>query len=335
MRLYIFIHYSNINTNSYNHIVCYAKNLARFKFTFPIIVLNTNSILFFIKNGCLHLSKRVFLSFSAIIPQNSILHFWSPRKYIYDYFITLGKRLKLVLHMEDNYQYLSKENSNNCISHKDIIALISAFDYVTTINKNIFYLYRLPLQKYILLRPPTVIHKISYSKNKCGILHLGTINQYNVSQVLQILKSNFLASEEFKLVGKNFYPKFFNDLKNCDDYGFVKEKELYEILSNTLISFVPYLAHEFDHYRYPSKVPDLLTAGVPTLLPDYEYYQDIFNEFPELKYDKPQKGRPIENLDELVIKARHDAYRNELSQFARDYFSNQKSFLDFVSMVGY
>ena len=131
------------------------------------------------------------------------------------------------------------------------------------------------------------------------------------------------------------FTRIFNEFKNCHDYGFVNENELNEILSNTLISFVPYLVHDFDYYRYPSKVPDLLSAGVPTLLPDYEYYKDIFNEFPEIKYDRPPKDSPIESLAELVTKARYDSYRNELSKFAKDYFSNQKSFLDFVSMVSY
>lgn len=330
MRLYFFIHYSNTNTNSYNHIISFAQRVYTFKQVLPIIVLNSDSFLFYFRKGCLHISKKIFLSVSDLLPKDSILHFWSARRYIEEYYCTLVNKFKLVIHLEDNYNLLSQCSSNNCFSESDSLFIIRKFKYITSINKNLSTLYSIPKSKFFLLRPPTIIHnRCTYNKNS-NILHLGTINQYNRDQIYDFIKTNL---NSFILVGKNFYPEFFNDFKNCYNYGFVNEKELNEILSNTLISFVPYLARDFDYYRYPSKVPDLLSAGVPTLLPDYEYYQDIFNEFPELKYNRPQKDRPIESLAELIEKARCESYRKKLSQFAKDYFANQKSFLEFLSIV--
>ena len=330
MRLYFFIHYSNTNANSYNHIISFAQKVYTFKKVFPIIVLNSDSFLFYFRKGCLHISKRIFLCVSDLLPKDSILHFWSARRYIEGYYHSLVNRFKLVIHLEDNYNFLSQCSSNNCFSESDSLFIIRKFKYITSINKNLSTLYSIPKSRFFLLRPPTIIQKRCICYENSNILHLGTINQYNRDQIHDFIKTNL---NSFILVGKNFYPEFFNDFKNCYDYGFVNEKELNEILSNTLISFVPYLSHDFDYYRYPSKVPDLLSAGVPTLLPDYKYYQDIFNEFPELKYNRPQKDRPIESLAELIEKARCESYRKKLSQFAKDYYCNQKSFLDFVSIV--
>lgn len=330
MRLYFFIHYSNTNANSYNHIISFAQKVYTFKKVFPIIVLNSDSYLFYFRKGCLHISKRIFLSVSDLLPKDSILHFWSVRRYIEEYYYTLVNRFKLVIHLEDNYSFLSQCYSNNCFSKSDSLFILRKFKYITSINKNLSTLYSIPESKFFLLKPPTIIHKrCTYNENS-NILHLGTINQYNRDQIRYFIKTNF---NSFILVGKNFYPDFFYDFKNCFDYGFVNERDLNEILSNTLISFVPYLAHDFDYYRYPSKVPDLLTAGVPTLLPNYEYYQEIFDHFPELKYDRPKKGKRDGSLADLIEKARCESYRKKLSKFAKDYFANQKRFLDFVSIV--
>ena len=333
MRLYFFIHYSNTNANSYNHIISFSQILLNYKKLFPVIVLNSNSILFYFRKGCLHISKRIFLLVSDLIPKNSILHFWSPRRYIDDYYYCLVDRFKLVIHLEDNYLFLSQCKSNKCYSEICTKLIINKFHYCTSINKNISSLFTIPQNNYFLLKAPSIIHETCTYHNNLNILHLGTINQYNYCQIYGFIKANQTDNLKFVLVGKNFFSKSFRNFNFCYDYGFVKEIKLMEILSNTLASFVPYLVHDFDFYRYPSKVPDLLTAGVPTLLPDYEYYQDIFNEFPELKYDKPKKGRRVPNLSKFLENAKCVDYRKKLSQFSKDYFSCKRNFIDFIEIV--
>ena len=183
--------------------------------------------------------KRIFLSVSDLLPKDSILHFWSARRYIEGYYKSLVNKFKLAIHLEDNYNFLSQCSSNNCFSESDSLFIIRKFKYITSINKNLSTLYSIPKSKFFLLRPPTIIQKRCTYYENSNILHLGTINQYNRDQIHYFIKTNF---NSFILVGKNFYPEFFNEFKNCHDYGFVNENELNEILSNTLISFVPYLA---------------------------------------------------------------------------------------------
>ena len=78
------------------------------------------------------------------------------------------------------------------------------------------------------------------------------------------------------------------------------------------------------------QVPDLLAAGIPTLLPNYEYYQDIFDQFPELSYRKSKYAQKPVDLTVVMSKAKSSTYRNELAQFAKEYFYNDNGFLDFV-----
>lgn len=331
MRLYFFIHYSNINNNSYNHISCFSNKLSLVKGFLPIIVLNSDSLLFFVKHNVLHISKRIFLALSSILPRNSILHFWTPREYLLEYFDLIQSKFKTVVHLEDNYRFLSKQSTNKCLSHSTTLHLIRAFDSVTVINQKLSDLYSDSVRSSFLLRAPTMHKKLSTRNIKSVILHLGTINQYNFRQIHEFIKTNRMEGVRFALVGKNFFPEAFRNLSFCDDYGFVKEKKLKEILSSILLSFVPYLNPEFDQYRYPSKVPDLLAAGIPTLLPNYEYYQDIFDQFPELSYRKSKHAQKPVDLTVVMSRANSSTYRNELAQFAKEYFSNDDGFSDFVN----
>jgi len=330
MRLYVFIHYSNTNNNSYNHISCFTNKLSLAKGFLPIIVLNSDSLLFFVKYNVLHISKRIFLALASILPRNSILHFWTPRKYLLEYLHLLQSKFKTVIHLEDNYRFLSKQSTNKCFSHSTTLRLIRGFDSVTIINEKLSDLYSDSVRSSFLLRAPTK-HKKSLGRNiKSVILHLGTINQYNFRQIYEFINANRMEGGRFALVGKNFFPEAFRNLSFCDDYGFIKEKKLKEIFSFILLSFVPYLNPEFDQYRYPSKVPDLLAAGIPTLLPNYEYYQDIFDQFPELSYRKSKYAQKPVDLTVVMSKAKSSTYRNELAQFAKEYFYNDNGFLDFV-----
>ena len=236
MRLYFFIHYSNVNTNSYNHIISFAQKVYTFKRAFPIIVLNSNAILFFFRKGCLHISKRIFLSVSNLLPKDSILHFWSPRRYIQDYCYSFVNRFKLVIHLEDNYHFLSQCSSNNCFSKSQSSFVIRKFEYVTSINKNLSTLYSIPKNKFFLLKPPSIIDKRCKYNDKSNILHLGTINQYNYRQIHVFIKENQAKDLRFVLVGKNFFPESFSNLAFCDDYGFVNENKLKGIFTTILIA---------------------------------------------------------------------------------------------------
>jgi hypothetical protein len=163
-------------------------------------------------------------------------------------------------------------------------------------------------------------------------LHLGTINQYNYRQIYVFIKENQAKDIRFVLVGKNFFPETFCNLAFCNDYGFVKESKLKRIFSSILASFVPYLNPEFDQYRYPSKVPDLLVAGVPTFLPNYEYYQGIFDYFPELSYEQNANFCNTDFNDKLICFKDND-YRHELSLFAREYFVEDSSFKKYLKNI--
>lgn len=332
MRLYFFIHYSNTNANSYNHIISFAQKVYTVKRVLPIIVLNSNSILFFFRKGCLHISKRIFLSVSNLIPKDSILHFWSPRNYIQEYYYSLVNKFKLVIHLEDNYHFLSQCSSNNCFSKSQSSFIISKFEYFTSINKNLSTLYSIPKHNFFLLKPPSIIHQKCKYNDKSNILHLGTINQYNYRQIYVFIKENQAKDIRFVLVGKNFFPETFCNLAFCNDYGFVKESKLKRIFSSILASFVPYLNPEFDQYRYPSKVPDLLVAGVPTFLPNYEYYQGIFDYFPELSYEQNANFCNTDFNDKLICFKDND-YRHELSLFAREYFVEDSSFKKYLKNI--
>ena len=333
MRFYFFIHYSNTKSNSYNHIISFAQKAYNLKNTLPVIVLNTDSVLFYFRKGCLHISKRVFLSIADFLPQNSIIHFWSPRKYINEFYYITEKRFKNVLHLEDNYKYLSRCSSNKCICHNAVLSIINTFDYVTTINVNLCKLYSIKRSKCLLLRPPTIIKEFIKIRKNNNVLYLGTINKYNYKQINSFINHNLSIHRRFILVGKNFYKNIFIDSDNCDTYGFLNEDELLNVLANTLVSFVPYLEYKFDHYRYPSKVPDLLTAGIPTLLPNYDYYRDIFEHFPEFRYTIKDGSHKVNKLSELIEIAKCSTYRNRLSDFAVDYFSSSNDFESFASSI--
>ena len=332
MRFYFFIHYSNINNNSYNHISCFSCKLSLRKGFLPIIVLNSDSLLFFVKHKVLHISKKIFLALGSILPKDSILHFWTPRKYLLEYLHLLQSKFKTVIHLEDNYRFLSKQSSNKCLSHSTTLRLIRGFDSVTVINEKLNDLYSGSVRSSFLLRAPTMHKKLPCRNIKSVILHLGTINQYNFRQIYEFINSNQMKKLRFALVGKNFFPESFTKLFFCDHYGFVKEKKLKEILSTTLVSFVPYLNPEFDLYRYPSKVPDLLVAGVPTFLPDYEYYQGIFEYFPELRYEQNAKLCDTDINDKLIC-FKDNAYRHDLALFARKYFTNDSCFKKYLKNI--
>jgi hypothetical protein len=331
MRLYFFIHYSNTNNNSYNHIICFSNKLKSVKGFIPIVVLNSDSLLFFIKHNILHMSRRIFLALGSILPRNTVLHFWTPRKYLLEYLDLFQSKSKTVIHLEDNYRFLREKSSNNCLSHKSSLCLINKFEYVTILNKRLRVLYSTSVRQCFLLRAPTIHKKLTTGSVKSAILHLGTINQYNFCQIYEFINLYQTEDLKFALVGKNFFPEIFKSLPLCDDYGFVGEKKLLDILSTALISFVPYLNPEFDHYRYPSKVPDLLAVGIPTLLPSYDYYQDIFNNFPEFRYEKSKHGSNQLDLAVFMSRAKCDKYRNEISQFAKEYFADDSSFLKFLN----
>ena len=170
MKLYFFIHYANTNSNSYNHIISFSQNLLHLKKLFPIIVLNSDSILFYFRKGCLHISKRVFLSVADLLPKDSILHFWSPRRYIEEYYYCLVNRFKLVIHLEDNYHFLSHCTSNKCFPKKSNLFIIKKFKYFTSINKSLSNLFSIPKDKFYLLKPPSIIHERCTYNNSSNIL---------------------------------------------------------------------------------------------------------------------------------------------------------------------
>ena len=141
MRLYFFIHYSNTNNNSYNHISCFSRKLLLAKGFLPIIVLNSDSLLLYRKQNVIHISRRIFLVLSSILPRNTILHFWTPRKYLLQYLDLYKENLKTVIHLEDNYRFLHQQSINNCLSHNTSLRLIHIIDYVTIINEKLISLY--------------------------------------------------------------------------------------------------------------------------------------------------------------------------------------------------
>ena len=97
--------------------------------------------------------KEFFFPFRIFYQKILFYIFWSARRYIEEYYCSLVNRFKLVIHLEDNYNFLSQCYSNNCFSKSNSLFIIRKFKYITSINKNLSTLYSIPKSKFFLLRP--------------------------------------------------------------------------------------------------------------------------------------------------------------------------------------
>lgn len=237
---------------------------------------------------------REVLSGDKKLPFFDILHAWTPRENVRRFVTTfwIKNPTRVIVHLEDNEDVLRKRILGDTLSViiPDGLScpsasrwLLEAADGATIIVPSLTDL--IPYNKPCIKLPPIIDHnffapsthsplstkeksepiKIGYFGNVsavniedflllCKAVRL--INQWGYSAIL--LKTGTIAHEmRHKLPVDELLP--------MNDYGFVDRSRMPYIMSKADVCVQPGNADDFNNYRMPSKIPEILSMGIPLI----------------------------------------------------------------------
>lgn len=171
-------------------------------------------------------------------------------------------------------------------SVKKFDAIIGAIDEITDkFNHNRAITVKNYAAKYIL----DEIEAIEYDKedDKLIAIYVGAISE--IRGIKELIKSiNILDGKvELWVLGSWESKKLFEECKNikgyeyCKYFGYLKLKEVYKYIKAADIGLC--ILHPVENYKesIPIKVMEYMTAGLPVICSDFEYWKNIFGDIGE------------------------------------------------------
>jgi len=308
--------YHNFRSNSTIQVNQFANNLAQIGHSCAICIPDD-------KNSANNLSNNILyniITYEESLKNNlyffknckpDIIHVWTPREIVRKQYIKLKDRFpncKLVIHLEDNEEYILEKNLNipfcelikkdykdlddlivDSLSHpihyKEFIRNADAVtfiidklsDFVDKSQKSMLLWPIIDHEYFIRKNRRSFRKKYKISINEIVIAYTGNVHFANYKEVRSLYLAVAIANREnipCRLIRTGCdYVNFWGEQdqwahENSIELGFVNYELIPEILNAADLLIQPGNADEFNNYRLPSKIPEFLATSIPVIIPN-------------------------------------------------------------------
>ncbi|MCL2923261.1 MAG: glycosyltransferase [Trichodesmium sp. MAG_R04] len=314
MKNILFVLYEDFHSNSALHVHHFANNLVKFGFDCVVTVPKNKQTISKIGKHLINLYQVTeygeFYRLNECFKNHKgpdIVHVWTPREIIRNYFHKLRKvyDFKLVIHLEDNEEYVLEKYlnkpfqeiaaANNYLTIPGNVAhpqkykeFIASADGVTVIIEKLkeFVPNNLPS---LILWPgvetesfyprnshPEIAKQFGVPDNNLVFSYTGNVHAANTYEVRSLYLAVAMLNREGQpavliRTGRDFCDFLGDDDSWVREYtielGYVDRSLMPEILALADVLIQPGRPDKFNDYRFPCKLPEFLAMGKPVILP--------------------------------------------------------------------
>ncbi|MGK7920850.1 MAG: glycosyltransferase family 4 protein [Trichodesmium sp.] len=314
MKNILFVLYEDFHSNSALHVHHFANNLVKLGFNCVVSVPRNKQTVSQVGEHLTNLYQvteyREFYRLNEFFDNQKgpdLVHVWTPREITRNYCQKLRKayKFKLVIHLEDNEEYVLEkylnkpfseiaamnsfwqipDNVSHPLKYKEFLA--SADGVTVIIDKlkefvpnNIPTLVLWPgveTEHFYPRNPnPEIAKRFGVPDNNWVFSYTGNVHAANTSEVRSLYLAVAMLNREGQpavliRTGRDFCNFLGDDdswaRKYAIELGYVDRSLMPEILALASVLIQPGRPDKFNDYRFPCKLPEFLAMGKPVILP--------------------------------------------------------------------
>lgn len=299
------------------------------------------------------------LFFNGLGPD--VVHCWTPREIVRKFCSLVQKlyRVKLVIHLEDNEEFLIKKNCGDWMSIREedfpencshpirYREFLNSADGVTVIieelkefapasTPNLTLWPGVDTSIFFPKQPSTELaRKLRLPLNSLVVVYTGNTHAANVDEMRSLYLAIALLNREgaptvLVRTGQDWVDHL-GEFRQwiqpfCRELGFVDKQMIPDIIALADVLIQPGKPDEFNKYRFPSKLPEFMAMGKPIILPDANIGQKMTTGKHGLVLKKADATSIVDAVKLIYsdISLRKILSKGSL-EFAREHFCWEKS----------